>query len=351
MENIQKIKKYNVIDLFCGIGGFSKGFQMEGFDIKIGIDNWPVALETFKRNHDGVKAVLEDLTELPDTFYKEIPYKIDVIIAGPPCQGFSMAGRREVEDIRNKLFMEVIRAAKLLNPEVVIIENVSGILSMKNNNGELVKDRIIKDLKSLGYHAKYQLLIASDYGVPQSRKRVIFVATKQDTFKYPSPNGFGMTVGKALSNIPDVGEEEYLPPENKFQELMSNGFTKIYNHEAMRHNEAVLNRIRHVPPGGNWKDIPPHIYNVGGEHSNNYRRLDPNKPSITIKHATKSMIISPYFDRVITAREAARLQSFPDDFILEGTKFEQHQQLANAVPPILGREIAKSVKEYLNEKV
>lgn len=349
MANNQKIKKYNVIDLFCGIGGFSKGFQMVGFDIKMGIDNWPVALETFKRNHNGVDAVLEDLVELPDSFYERIPYKVDVIIAGPPCQGFSMAGKREVEDIRNKLFREVIRAARILNPEVVIIENVSGILSMKNRDGQLVKDRIISDLESLDYNVKVQLLIASDYGVPQNRKRVIFVATKRDNFRYPTPNGFGITAGDALSNIPDVDQEEYLPPKNEFQKVMSNGFTKIYNHEAMRHNADVLNRIKHVPQGGNWKDIPPHIYNVGGEHSNNYRRLDPDKPSITIKHATKSMIISPYFDRVITAREAARLQSFPDDFILEGTKFEQHQQLANAVPPILGREIAKSVKEYLNE--
>ncbi len=351
MTDTRVQEKYNVIDLFCGIGGFSKGFQMEGFNIRMGVDNWPVALKTFKKNHNGVEAVLEDLTKLPNSFYKKIPYKVDVIIAGPPCQGFSMAGKREVEDIRNRLFQEVIRAARFLNPEIVIIENVSGILSMKNKDGEFVKDRIIKDLKSLGYHAKYQLLIASDYGVPQSRKRVIFVATKKDSFKYPTPNGFCITVEKALSNIPDVDSKEYLPPKNDFQRMMSNGFKKIYNHEPMRHSEAVLNRIRHVPQGGNWKDIPPHIYNVGGEHSNNYRRLDPNKPSITIKHATKSMIISPYFDRVITAREAARLQSFPDDFILEGTKFEQHQQLANAVPPILGREIAKSVKEYLNEKI
>lgn len=351
MLNKSSSKKYNVIDLFCGIGGFSKGFQMQGFDIKMGIDNWAVALETFKKNHKGVDAVLEDLVELPDSFYKKIPYNVDIIIAGPPCQGFSMAGKREIEDIRNKLFKEVIRATKLLNPEVVIIENVSGILSMRNQNGKLVKDCILEDLKALGYYVKCQLLVASDYGVPQHRKRVVFVATKEDHFKYPIPSGYIITAGEALSNIPDIGNEEYMAPINKFQKLMSHGFKKIYNHEAMRHNNEVLNRIRHVPQGGNWRDIPSEIYNVGGEHSNNYRRLDPSKPSITIKHATKSMIISPFYDRVITAREAARLQSFPDDFILEGTKFEQHQQLANAVPPLLGKAIANSVKEYLNEKV
>jgi DNA (cytosine-5)-methyltransferase 1 len=222
---------------------------------------------------------------------------------------------------------------------------------MKTSEGVYVKDEIIEDLKELGYKADYQLLVASDYGVPQNRKRVIFIGRKNNGYQYPQVHPKKVGVGEALSNIPDTDKEEYLPPENSFQKLMSNGKSKIFNHEPMNHSEPVLNRIRHVPQGGNWQDIPPKVYNVGGNHSNNYRRLDPNEPSITIKHATKSMIISPYFDRVITAREAARLQSFPDDFVLEGTKFEQHQQLANAVPPLLGVAIAKSVRRYLDEKV
>jgi DNA (cytosine-5)-methyltransferase 1 len=341
--------KPTVIDLFCGIGGFSKGFERQGFDVLFGIDNWDVALETFKKNHEKAEAINGDVREIEDDFYKKYNGNIDVIIAGPPCQGFSMSGRRDINDKRNTLFEEVIRAVKLINPKIIVIENVVGLLSMKNPDGEFVKDLIHKSLEELGYNVKHQILNASDYGVPQSRKRVIFLASRIGDIDFPEPYNYKITVGDALGNIPDVNEKHYLGPQTDFQKSMSNGVIQIFNHEAMNHNDKVLNRIRHVPPGGNWKDIPPEVYDVGGEHSNNYRRLDPNKPSITLKHATKSMIIHPKFNRVITAREVARLQSFPDSFLLAGTRFDQHQQLANAVPPILGEAITKVILKKIKE--
>lgn len=340
--------KPTVIDLFCGIGGFSKGFEMAGFDVLFGIDIWDIAIETFQENHKNTEGILADLTELDDDFFKQYTGKVDVIIAGPPCQGFSMCGKREVGDKRNELFQEVVRAVKLINPKIVIIENVVGLLSMENVDGEDVKGLIVSELEKLGYKTKYKILDASEHGVPQKRKRVFFIGSRIGNIEFPKPKEKPVTVGEALSNIPDTDSEYYEEPTNSFQKLMADGEKKIYNHDAMRHNEKVIRRIENVPQGGNWQDIPPEIYDVGGTHSNNYRRLHPNKPSITIKHAIKSMIIHPTFNRVITAREAARLQSIPDSFIIKGNKTAQHQQLANAVPPLLGYEIGKQIIKKLN---
>lgn len=341
--------KPTVIDLFCGIGGFSKGFEMAGFNVLFGIDNWDIAIDTFQKNHADTKGILADLTTLEDDFFKDYAGKIDVIIAGPPCQGFSMCGKREVTDERNTLFNEVVRAVDIIKPKVVIIENVVGLLSMKNVDGDNVKDVIEKEFNNLGYDVHHRILDASQHGVPQKRKRVIFICSRIGEIEFPKPKKTKITVCDALSNIPDTEFDEYENPKNDFQKLMADGEKKIYNHDAMNHNEKVLNRIKNVPQGGNWKDIPPEIYDVGGTHSNNYRRLDPNQPSITIKHAIKSMIIHPNFDRVITAREAARLQSIPDSFIIEGNKTAQHQQLANAVPPLLGYEIGKQIIKKLDD--
>lgn len=351
---MSKNSKYNVIDLFSGIGGFSKGFEKAGFDIKLGIDNWPIALETFKHNHKNSKTLTVDLTKLPDSFYKQLGYKVDVIIAGPPCQGFSMAGKRNEDDMRNKLFSEVIRAAKLTKPRVVIIENVVGLASMKTVDGESVKDRLIQSLVDIGYKVKFTILTASDYGVPQKRRRVLFVGylVSGTEYEFPDPENETITVGDALGNLPDTDKVKVSTPISNFQKyLCEYSSKKIFNHVPMNHSKTVQDRINHVPEGGNWRDVPPKYYQVKGNHSNNYRRLTRDKPSITIKHATKSMIIHPTYNRVITAREAARLQSFPDDFLLFGTTFEQHQQLANAVPPLLGFAIAKSTKKYLNETI
>jgi len=347
-----KEEAYTVIDLFCGIGGFSKGFESYGFKILVGIDNWGIALKTFERNHKNTKTLLKDLREITKEEYDKFSEKVDIVIAGPPCQGFSMVGKREIGDSRNTLFQEVIRCVQQVNPKIVVIENVLGLLSMKNESGKLIKDLIIENLHRLGYETKYQVLTASNYGVPQARKRVIFIGSKIGEIKFPTPLKEKITVGDALGNIPDTNETKYLTPKTKFQKKMSSKNKKeIFNHVSMNHNETVKKRITCIPQGGNWKDVPKKYYQVKGEHSNNYRRLDPNKPSITIKHATKSMIIHPIFNRVVTVREVARLQSFGDDFILEGNISEQQQQLANAVPVLLGEAIAKELKESLdNEK-
>lgn len=222
MENIK------VIDLFCGIGGFSKGFEMAGYDIVAGIDFWDVALETFKNNHNS-EALLKDLTETDDDFFKKYENKVDVIIAGPPCQGFSMCGQRKTSDKRNRLFEEVVRAVKLIKPKVVVIENIVGLLSMTNTEGQNVKDVIYDNFNQLGYEVKHKILDASEYGVPQKRKRVIFIISKVKGMNFPKPYDYKVTVDDALSNIPDTNEEKYQEPINDYQKLMSSKESIFYN--------------------------------------------------------------------------------------------------------------------------
>ena len=357
--------KPTVVDLFCGAGGFSKGFEKVGFKILLGVDNWKAALKTFKQNHKDVEVVFSDIRDIPNEFFEKYKGKVDVIIAGPPCQGFSMSGKRDPSDERNTLFEEVIRVSSIIMPKIIVMENVVGLLSMKTPDGHMIRDIILKRFKDIGYETESRILNAVDYGVPQTRKRVIFIASRIGKIGFPEPTHSEkpyislnekhikewVTVGDALGNIPDVGAEEYLLAKTEFQKLMSNGVIKIYNHEPIKHSPVVIKRMSFVPPGGNWRNIPKEYYNVGGKHSNNYRRLDSNKPSITIKHVTKSMIIHPIYNRCITVREAARLQSFCDSFIFYGTKFEQYQQVANAVPPLLGFAIANHILNVIKKKI
>jgi DNA (cytosine-5)-methyltransferase 1 len=356
--------KIKVIDLFCGIGGFSYGFQMAGFNVALGIDMWDTALETFRNNHSETETLNSDITKLGNSLFEKYKGTVDVIIAGPPCQGFSMSGKRDPRDSRNNLFEEVIRVTAVVKPKIVVIENVVGLLSMETANGEPVANVIKRRFEELkmGYVVKYKILNAADYGVPQRRRRVIFVASRVGDINFPEPE-FGeeittevygevtkkwVTVGEAIGNIPNIGALRYLEPAGDYQLLMkSKRGNVIHNHEAINHDELIVKRMASVPQGGNWKDIPEELGQGGGKHSNNYKRLQWDKPSVTIKHASKSMIIHPLYNRCLTVREIARIQSFDDDFIFSGLRTEQYQQLADAVPPLLGYAIAKKVKDYL----
>jgi len=339
--------KYKVIDLFCGIGGFSYGFEMtKKFEVVCAADIWDIAISTYKLNHSNknIELLKEDLTKFNLSFWEKYKNKIDVIIAGPPCQGFSMVGKREIGDKRNSLFEEVIKIAKKVNPTYVIIENVVGLLSMKALNGCLVKDLIIKEFNRIDYKVDFKILNAADFGVPQARKRVVFIASKQNNISFPKPYltpSKYITVGDALGNI-DPDGDIYFKPKTKFQKMMS-GRKDIKNHERRTSNELVTKRMSFIPQGGNWKNIPVELGNGGGVYSNAYKRLDNNLPSVTIKHAAKAMIIHPDRNRILSVREVARLQSFPDDFVLLGSTSDQHQELANAVPPLLGKAIAEEV--------
>lgn len=349
------MKKHTVLDLFCGIGGFSYGFEMtKKFEVVAAADIWETALNTYKLNHtnkENIEVLLQDLTTLNPSYWNKYAGKIDVIIAGPPCQGFSMSGKRDVKDKRNSLFEEVIKIAKVINPKYVVIENVVGLLSMKTPEGKSVKDLIDFEFNRIEYKVQHKILNAADYGVPQARKRVVFIASKKLPITFPepvlTPENY-ITVGNALGNV-DPDGDVYLPPLTDFQKEMA-GRTDIQNHLRRKSNVLVTKRMSYIPQGGNWKDIPIELGTGGGVHSNAYKRLDPKLPSVTIKHAAKAMIIHPGRNRILTVREVARLQSFNDDFIITGNSSDQHQQLANAVPPLLGKAIAIELAKNLEQE-
>jgi len=354
------MNKLRVVDLFCGAGGFSFGFHKEGFDIIFANDNWKSAVKTYKYNFPNVPFYEDDISTLNKEKIKEFNLKsADIVIGGPPCQGFSSCGTRKACDERNYLIMEFARVVSIIKPKLFIMENVKGLLSMKTTKKTLFTDELIKALKD-SYNIDIHLLKAHFYGVPQKRERVFIIGVRKDInkdFKMPKPifdgedNPF-ISVKEALFDLPNKssvnGELEYPKELNRYTKIIRDNAKYIFNHELPTHNNEVLRRMELIPQGGNWRDIPPEI-RPGGNHSNLYRRLEEDKPSITIKHPIKSMIIHPIYNRCLSPRESARLQSFFDSFIFQDTKTSQYQQIANAVPPLLSLAIAKEVKEFFKD--
>lgn len=342
-------KEINVVDFFCGAGGLSLGFQKAGFSIKLGVDIDKAALVTYEKNHHA-KTLCCDIRKLTgEIVKKEIGgANIDVIIGGPPCQGFSIAGKRSEDDPRNQLYLSFIRLVNEIKPKVFVIENVPGILSYQKG---LVKDNIIKKFESFGYSVSYKVLTASQYGVPQTRKRVLFVGTlTKQQFVFPRPGNSLVSCKMALSDLPPLINERgidpsdyYLPPQNDYQKLMRKSSNKVHNHIAAKHSERIQTIISLVPPGGNYKDLPESIKNTTHFHVA-FTRFPDDKPAPTIDTGHRHHYHYKY-NRVPTVRECARIQSFPDDFIFFGNKTEQFRQVGNAVPPLLAECVAKKIKE------
>ena len=351
----------NVLDLFSGCGGISLGFKLAGFNISGGIDIDPDSIKTFQRNFPKSKAVCESLLEYSDERILEDfgEKNIEVIVGGPPCQGFSSANRwnKENEDPRNKLFFEYLRFVELLKPKAVVIENVRGILTRDKG---FAKKRIEKLLKNLGYNVDCKVLNASDYGVPQNRLRAFFVAIREDykeTFDFEQlsikPK---VTVKEAIGELYDLDKTPVTilinKPDNKYTKYLRKENQKLYNHEIKYPAEMTQTRISHVPQGGNWKDIPQELFpnNRNNRHSSAFKRLDENACSVTIDTGNAhSNYFHPLYHRIPTVREAARIQSFKDNFIIEGSRTSQYRQIGNAVPPLLAKAVADELKKYIDK--
>lgn len=342
----------NVLDLFCGAGGLSYGFECAGFNVLMGIDNDAKALETFELNHKDSKSICGDITQI--TYEEHIKpmlgdKQIDVIVGGPPCQGMSLSGPRKFDDPRNKLYLSYIRLVKEIQPKAFVIENVPGLVGLF---GGQIKDSIIEKFTEMGYHIEYKILCSADYGVPQSRKRVVFVGTKLGTFEYPTTNPNVVTCSMALSDLPtledELGEEvsEYtMPPQNQYQQLMRKKSDVLLNHVAAKHSDKVKKIIALVPDGGNYKNLPEE-YRASRNFHVAWTRFASNKPAPTIDTGHRHHFHYKY-NRVPTVRECARLQSFPDDFKFLGNKTQQFRQVGNAVPPLMAQAIAEQVKKML----
>lgn len=347
-ENINKT--YNVIDLFCGCGGLSLGFEKAGYNILLGIDVWEDALVTYRKNHKNPNTLCADLSELqPYEVEERINNRnVDVIIGGPPCQGFSVAGKRIIEDKRNELYKSFVRMVAYFKPKAFVLENVPNILSLGNG---IIRDSIVKDFSDLGYKVVYKVLTASDYGVPQNRRRAIFVGKMDGSeFEYPSKSVEKLvTTKEALSDLPEQsitdGDAYPTVPLSDYQKLMRKNSSVIYNHEITIHTEKTQRIIAMVPDGGNYKDLPVELQKTRKVHIA-WTRLNSKRPSITIDTGHNHHFHYEY-NRVPTVRESARLQSFSDDFVFIGGKMSQLKQVGNAVPPIMAEAIANALKEQL----
>lgn len=343
----------NAIDLFCGCGGLSFGFQNSGFNILLGIDNDSTALRTFEQNHDGSKTICGDITQINYGDIKKIigDKSIDLIVGGPPCQGMSLSGPRQFEDPRNKLYLSYIRLVDQIRPRAFVIENVPGLVSLFDGQ---IKDSIISKFSEMGYKISYQIVKASDYGVPQDRRRVFFVGMKDHKFIFPEPIGYEVTCGMAISDLPALENElgqDPAPyssdPTNPYQELMRQGSDLIHNHIAASHTERTKKIISMVPNGGNYKDLPPE-YRESRKFHVAWTRFDEYKPAPTIDTGHRHHFHYKY-NRVPTVRECARIQSFPDSFVFIGNKTQQFRQVGNAVPPLLAQAIADALLKQMKE--
>jgi DNA (cytosine-5)-methyltransferase 1 len=341
-----------VIDLFCGCGGLSYGFIEAGYKIELGIDHWKDAIHTFEKNHNGSKGIVADLhNDSPEKISAVTGIKnIDVIIGGPPCQGFSIAGKRIIDDERNELYKSFVSFVKYYKPQAFIMENVPNIITMGNG---IVKDRILKDFEEIGYTVVYKILLASDYGVPQNRKRAFFVGTKGNKpFKFPLPSTLETKVNslESISDLPEGsiqdGSAYSVNPQSEYQKIMRTKSNFIFNHEITKHTEKTIDIISMVPDGGNYKNLPIEFQKTRNVNIA-WTRLNSKKPSFTIDTGHRHHFHYK-FNRIPTVRESARIQSFPDSFIFHGTKTSQYKQVGNAVPPILAKQIALELKKILN---
>lgn len=386
-----------MVDLFAGAGGLSCGLEMAGFRPILANELIPTYAETYRHNHPNTNLIIGDVRQLCATDIRQRigveKGEIDLLAGGPPCQGFSInAPIRSLDDERNHLFMEYVRIARELLPKVILIENVPGIISMGKGT---VVTQIYKELESLGYSIKHRILFAGHYGVPQMRFRTIFLATKRkgQTIDFPEPSYdakgvanftgakelcmnalplFGKklkpqtSVWDAISDLPPIesGSKHekikyaYSEPQSPYQETLRNGSDYVYNHSCNNLGDINLERLKHIPQGGSWRDIPLELLPAGlkrarrSDHTKRYGRLHPDGLCSTVMTKCDphwGSFFHPVQDRVISVREAARIQSFPDHYHFTGSVTQQYEQVGNAVPPLMARDIGKTIINMLDQ--
>lgn len=393
-----------ILDTFAGAGGFSLGFHLTGQCDIIGAieyDQW--AADTFKFNHPQSTVLVGDIQqcskELLLSTFKDKP---DIILGGPPCQGFSIANRKagDPADPRNSLFKEFVRLGEIFQPQMMIMENVPNLIKARTHDKELVIDIIRQELENLGYYVYHTILSATDYGIPQIRKRLIIIASKDKLDNpFPEPTHsietksitlFSSSLKQtpnlwdAISDLPQIEAREGMDvmnyettAKNAFQKYLRGYSDKVYNHVAMKHSKRMVERFASMSCGDSVSDVPAHLKpikrNGNGEFSEklydqNNRRMHPDRPCHTIAASFYANFVHPFKNRNFTPREGARIQTFPDWYRFqgkptvvshkllqrEGREEEKHlcqyNQIGNAVPPLLAKAIAESVLPKLTIK-
>lgn len=314
---------FNAIDLFCGAGGLSLGFEQAGFESLLGVEFEPHAAATYRRNFPRARVWAGAIQDLSDDALRDAldGFHLHVLLAGIPCQGFSLAGFRDPGDPRNKLFWEAVRCTKVLKPDFVVLENVPGILSM--SDGEVVRT-IVAEFGKLGYYMDVRVLQAADYGVPQLRKRVVFVGNRLGL-----PNPYPK---------PLLKEGGWVTARDALDDLKAVPYGGLPNHVWTKHNAKTVERISRVKPGES-------LYSK--TFAENCVREFADRPAPIVMDNHGSRQIHYELDRVISPREMARLQGFPDDFVFEGAVKHVGLQVSNAVPVQLARHVALAIASVL----
>ena len=342
-----------IVDLFCGCGGMSLGFEEAGYEVALAIDTWADAIKTYNHNHASSVGEVMDIKDLDDERIEILLQNgpITGVIGGPPCQGFSTVGTRDVEDERNHLYMEYYRVVKKIRPKFFVIENVQGMLTLAKG---AFKDDVVQRFSALGYKVSYSLLNAKDFGIPQHRKRVFFVGLMEGEFVFPDGSNISdVTTKEALSDLPpidvehkDIGTFDYpSPPKSDYQKYIRGKSKQITNHLITMHTEQTKNIIGMIPDGGKIRDLPREYWEVR-KYNKAFQRMASNGVSITVDTGHRNFFHYEQ-NRIPTARENARLQSFKDDWVPLGSKTSQYKQIGNAVPPLLAENVARSLKRYL----
>jgi DNA (cytosine-5)-methyltransferase 1 len=327
--NSQSLRQsnYTFVDLFCGAGGITQGLVQAGFQPLASVEINAIASATHLKNFPQCHHFCGDIENFSSqNWLQEIGSpEVHLVVGGPPCQGFSVAGKRDPKDPRNRLFYEFVRVVSEIRPWYVVMENVPGILTIQNGD---VKEAIIEAFQSIGYpNVSIAILESAAYGVPQIRPRVIFIA-----------NRFGM---QNPYPKPQLLPEQYKPIESAISDLPAYTPIPEINHQWTKHSPEYMERIAKVPPGGSLYE----------KYVDAFKRQYPGKPSMTVKENHGGTHIHPYLNRVISAREMARLQTFPDTFIFEGSMKKAMWQIGNAVPPRLAECIGFALVPYLNDIV
>jgi len=346
------------IDIFSGAGGLSLGAEMAGVDVRYGIEINPYAAASFKFNHRNAEVLTGDITTIK-TSELNLSKNVFVIMGGPPCQGFSMSNTmsRNMDNEKNFLYLEFVRFVRELKPKWFVLENVWGLTKM--NDGQTL-EMIEESFCAQGYNVKAQILWANDYGVPQKRYRCFIVGNCEDiNFDFPKPQDSHVTVGDALADLPPLvngqmlAEAEYtisFAEASDYAKLMRKNSQSAKQNFVSLNNELVIQRYNYIPQGGNWRNIPDELMTNYADksrcHSGIYKRLREDAPSVVISNYRKSMLIHPTQNRGLSVREAARLQSFPDDFIFQGPHMSIQQQIGNAVPPLLAKAVFDQILSY-----